>query len=204
MVASARRGQRHRARCSALVITATTVATLIIPVRAHADSRPVILETKPLQKGRAFECRIPVQIRYEGNIPLRSIRVIAKAYDESEELTSTGVSSGTAIIPRISGNAVRYAPVPMQFDLSEDACEPVTSDQKPASATGLMACSSSLPAALLATSLRTIVWIRFGLNRRRRLAHFISLSNLDPPLTSDGTAPPACRRLVMGPLTDLG
>ena len=123
MVASARRGQRHRARCSALVITATTVAALIIPVRAQADSRPVILETKPLQNGRAFECRIPVQIRYEGNIPLRSIRVIAKAYDESEELTSTGVSSGTAIIPRISGNAVRYAPVPMQFDLSEDACD---------------------------------------------------------------------------------
>jgi hypothetical protein len=47
---------RRRTKC--LTLTAT-VAALMISVRAPADINPVILDTEPMQKGKAFECRIP-------------------------------------------------------------------------------------------------------------------------------------------------
>lgn len=109
--------------CSVLAILTVVMASSVPSAPAQAADRSVILETKGVQRGEAFACRIPVQVRYKGDDRLGSIRIIAKALDGNQELASTGVSSGSAIIPHTAGNVVSYEAVPMQFDLAEDTCD---------------------------------------------------------------------------------
>lgn len=114
---------RQSGRYGVLAIFAVIVASSAPSALAQGADRSVVLETEDVQRGEAFACRIPVQVRYKGDVPLGSIRIIAKALDGNQELASTGVSSGSAIIPRKAGKVVRYEPVPMQFDLVEDTCD---------------------------------------------------------------------------------
>src|SRR4051812_13528847 len=73
---SARRRLLHWPRHAAQMIALSITLTFMLVPRAYAGGGPVVLEAMPLQKGRTFACRIPVEVRNEGSIPLRSITVI--------------------------------------------------------------------------------------------------------------------------------
>ena len=98
---------------------------------AAADSRPVVIETKGLEKGEVFHCRIPVEVRHDRQPKLSELTVIAKAFDENgQPLASTGVSSGKRPLiraPNPEPTVSEYIPVGLQFDLTPEVCRRIDS-----------------------------------------------------------------------------
>lgn len=68
-------------------------------------------------------CRIPVDVSDSIEPALTQLRVIASVYQGTEELASTGLSSDRGfLIANLSGNAIEYETVPLQFALNADLC----------------------------------------------------------------------------------
>lgn len=96
---------------------------------ATADERPaaITLEVGAMQRGEAFACRLPVTIRHDAPVELAKFTAIAKAYDGRIELASTGLATGRRPVVRDrERNGVAYEDLPLQFELTDDACDDVT------------------------------------------------------------------------------
>lgn len=92
---------------------------------AQQETRAVTLELAPPESGDLFGCRMPVTVRYAGEPPLTSLRAVARAYDERDGvIASTGIETDDRPLIRDETAAgARYVTVPVQFDLTRNACE---------------------------------------------------------------------------------
>lgn len=104
---------------------------LLAPAFAQAQQdaeRPQItLRVEAPQEDGIFACRIPVTVNHPKSLDLRQLHVIAKAYHGNIELASTGIKTdGRPLIEDRDQLQVEYAPVPLQFDLTEEDCERIT------------------------------------------------------------------------------
>lgn len=94
---------------------------------APAGEGTITLEVTAPQPGAVFACRIPVSIRHPETLELEQLDAIAKAYRGRDELSSTGIATGDRPLIRHRENGrLSYEPVPLQFDLTEEVCEAIT------------------------------------------------------------------------------
>ena len=101
---------------------AGAMATAAAAPEKQAD-RPIVLEASPMTGGDVFECRVPIDLRYEGEPELSQFQIIAKVYAGDRERASSGITSddGTVLRKRVEGGW-SYEAVPVQFDLTDELC----------------------------------------------------------------------------------
>lgn len=111
------------------IATRVAVAMLVAGSSAFSalgEERTIVLKTSPLETGDVFQCRIPVEIRVEGERGLSSLQVMAKAYEGGQQITSTGLARGeNPLVFNWEGREPSYEPVPAQFELVGEQCRRV-------------------------------------------------------------------------------
>lgn len=119
-----------KVRLGALAVAlAAAVACSASPVVAQAggERQQITLNVAAPEQGEQFACGIPVSVSHAEDLELTQLTVIAKVYHGNIELASTGIkANGRPLIRDRDQLRVEYAPVPLQFDLTEEACERIT------------------------------------------------------------------------------